>query len=375
MRRAVERGHGCLVSTAAHPDAYRSHAVSGHRGVVPTTTAHRQARRYRCTGRSRSATAVCGRTAGQLRPGGRRARRSARRWRSARPGRARAPAARRTPRAPRARRARRAGDGVPARLVAGRPQVQPGLGVRRSGSPLPRSAPRTTVAPRAVPLALLARRARRRRARPAAPPAPARAPSSRRACAPRAAGADERRVAGRERRPVAGEVGLLATASRPRAGPACEPPQTRGSRMLGTSSHVPAELGVALVAGDDRPDRAGPGDDLRQVLDAEHRGRSGCDGEFTQTRPHPRGRGPDLGGAVGRQRASPRPAGPRRRRSGRRSRGGRRRRPGPSPSRVGSHATSSLEPIVGSTPSGSTSGTPRRRANQPATASRSAGVP
>src|SRR5690242_8956180 len=48
---------------------------------------------------------------------------------------------------------------------------------------------------------------------------------------------------------------------------------------------------------------------------------------------------------------------------------------GPSPSRVGSQATSSLLPTVGSTPSGETSGTPRRRANHAATASRRSDVP
>ena len=41
----------------------------------------------------------------------------------------------------------------------------------------------------------------------------------------------------------------------------------------------------------------------------------------------------------------------------------------------GSQATSSFEPIVGSTPAGSTSGTPRRAANQVATASRRSAVP
>src|SRR5450631_918072 len=49
--------------------------------------------------------------------------------------------------------------------------------------------------------------------------------------------------------------------------------------------------------------------------------------------------------------------------------------PRPAPSRVGSQATSSLLPRVGRTASGFTSGTPRRRANHAATASRRTGVP
>ena len=44
------------------------------------------------------------------------------------------------------------------------------------------------------------------------------------------------------------------------------------------------------------------------------------------------------------------------------------------PSSVGSQATDSLEPIVGSTSRGSTV-TPNRRASEPAIAARSSGVP
>ena len=82
-------------------------------------------------------------------------------------------------------------------------------------------------------------------------------------------------VTGDERRAVAGQVGLLATASRPRAGPRGCRRITRGSRIAGASARrpagLPAELGVALVARDDRADaRRAQATDLGQVLDAEH---------------------------------------------------------------------------------------------------------
>lgn len=48
--------------------------------------------------------------------------------------------------------------------------------------------------------------------------------------------------------------------------------------------------------------------------------------------------------------------------------------PGPSPSSVGSHATSSFEPIVGSTPKPSPAGA-HQRVTQARIAARSSGVP
>ena len=132
---------------------------------------------------------------------------------------------------PRARRRRRSRPGATRmprsarrrtvsqqRLVAGRPQVEPGLGVVDPEARARRRASRSTVppAPRTAPAAR--RRARRRRAPHASPPAPGAARSSRRACGPRAGRAPARGSPATNAGAVSGEVGPLrqrVTASRP----------------------------------------------------------------------------------------------------------------------------------------------------------------
>ena len=212
------------------------------------------------------------------------------------------------------------------------------------------------------------------------PAGPATARSSRRACAPRAAA---RPAPGRRRRtPRGSRRGWTAwTASRRRAGPRGEPPQTRGSRMLGVGGRRPARRASRARRSTRRWRRR------RRAAAPTRRPCARCSTPSTWPVGLPGLLSHNSFGVVAavsgpelRQRRRPTPAwrrraARRRRRSGRRPRGCRRRHPAPRPSSVGSQATSSLVPIVGSTPSGSSPGTPRRRANQAATASRRSAVP
>ena len=113
---------------------------------------------------------------------------------------------------------REVADRLPAVLVAGHPQIEPGVGLVDSASRRASSAAaqHDRAARRSAPAA--PPRARRRRAPPPSPPAPARARSCRRACGPRAA---RRPAPGRRRRtPPGSRPGWTAwTASRRRAAP------------------------------------------------------------------------------------------------------------------------------------------------------------
>ena len=174
---------------------------------------------------------------------------------------------------------------------------------------------------------------------------------------------DQRRVAGHEGGAVAGEVGLLGQrvdgeqalvrCPRRRAGRGCSgpsrAPRPRASRARRSTRRWP------------RPRRAARAQatTLAQVLDAAAPGRSGCRGvEPQQLRRATGGQRAQRREAVGTAAGSRRRCARRRRTSGRRPRGWTTTSPAPSPSRVGSQATSSLRPIVGSTPSGSTPGHP-----------------
>ena len=118
---------------------------------------------------------------------------------------------------------------------------------------------------------------------------------------------------------------------------------------LAIPGRVPAEFGVALVATRGRRRARAPG--RRRRAEPRHPSTrpSGLPGELSQTRRVPCR---PLGRIVGGQRAWLRPAARRPRTSDRPHGGARRRRPAPRPSSSGSSATSSFEPIVGSTWSG-----------------------
>ena len=188
---------------------------------------------------------------------------------------------------------------------------------------------------------------------------------------------DQRGVAGDERRPVAGQVRLLATASTRRAGPRGCRRRRAGRGRSGTAGprRPSRQLGVALVARRRRrrASRA-QATTFAQVLDAEHLP-GGVARRVHPDQPHASRRGPSAAtSSVGDRRGAGQRGRPRRT-WGRRPRGARRRRPGPSPSSAAARPPAPWSRSSAARRRGRGPGTPRRRANQSATASRSAGVP
>ena len=259
-------------------------------------------------------------------------------------------------------------DGLP-RVLLRRPEVEPGLAVVDAEPRPPARAAARRAAPGSAPAAR--RRARRRRARRPSPPA--RAPGHQaQVLAHGEQARDELRVAGDERRAVPARFDCLLseyTDSTPREVAAGD----RGSRIDGSARRptaVPAELGVALVAGDDGAELASARDGSAQALGIEHpavgvAGRVEPD-EPRVGRPLPPGR---------RSRRHRRPrAGARPRRSGRRPRL-HHDIPGAEVQQRRQQRDELLRADRRQHVSGLRPGTPRRRANQSAIASRRAGVP
>ena len=261
------------------------------------------------------------------------------------------------------------GDGVPAGLVAGRPEVERGLGVvdpeagRLEGRPERRTTGRVAGV-LLLDVGVVVEGGDHRALLGAGHHQPE-------VLAYGEQLADHGRVAGDERAAVAGEVGAL------RERVDREDALERAAVDVGVQHRdglgLPGALEVALVGDEQRrrargtrrpPCAGGPGGSTRPV---------GLDGEFTQTSAGLRG--PERRSASRWRRSRRRPARRPPRRSGRRARAGRPGRPAPSPRWVGRPAISSLEPMLGMTASRPRPVTPKRRESQSMQACRVSGSP
>ena len=155
----------------------------------------------------------------------------------------------------------------------GRPQVEPGLGVvdprsRHASRPRPAGSPG---GPRYRAFCA-ATWASSREGGAVTPPGPARAPSCPACLRTSSSSPDQGGVAGDERGAVAGEVGLLRQRVHARAGPRASRRRPAGRGCSATLDR-PLPRRVRRSTRRDAttaPSSPGPGDDLREVLDAEH---------------------------------------------------------------------------------------------------------